>query len=159
MGFQKIILTLPVEGYTGETVEHKVTAANLKNQPELVEAGIKLGDTIKVIPQSEEPAKGEKPADKSGDALPSKDGESKPNKSTESPTPAVKPDPVLSSSDDTNTDDNSESKSNKRAAEIAEQLGVEKVFENKVTGEFFTSENLVLLSVKHDKNKVKTHNF
>lgn len=143
MGFKKIILVLPTEGYTGETVEHKVTAANLKNQPELVESGIKLGDKIKVIPQEEEPAKGEKPADQSKDAMPSKDGEINPNAPPESPAPDAK----------------SESKSNERAAEIAEKLGVEKVFENKDTGEFFTSENLALLSTKQDKNKVKTHNF
>lgn len=119
MGFKKIILVLPIEGYTGETVEHKVTATNLKNQPELVEAGIKEGETIKVMPQIEEPIKQDKTDVK----------------------------PVA------------ENKSKKRAAEIAEKLGIETVFENIVTGEFFSSDNLAFLSVSGDKNKVKTHNF
>lgn len=46
-----------------------------------------------------------------------------------------------------------------RAAEIAEKFGVEVVVENTETGEFFTSENLALLSVKGDKKKLKNHNF
>lgn len=46
-----------------------------------------------------------------------------------------------------------------RAAEIAEKFGVEVVVENPETGEFFTSENLALLSVKGDKKKLKNHNF
>lgn len=46
-----------------------------------------------------------------------------------------------------------------RAEKIAKQFNVELVVENTITGEFFTSENLALLSVKGDKAKLKNHNF
>lgn len=84
---------------------------------------------------------------KEGDKIQVMPKEENPNKAVK---PQVDTDPVTSDND---------SKSYQRAAEIAEKLGVEKVFENKDTGEFFTSENLALLSTKQDKNRVKTHNF
>jgi hypothetical protein len=48
------------------------------------------------------------------------------------------------------------SKSAAQAAELAEKLGVDTLFENP-SGEFFTSENLALLSVGQDKTKLTTH--
>lgn len=41
-------------------------------------------------------------------------------------------------------------------AKLAEKLGVDTIYENP-DGEFFTSENLALLSVGQDKKKIKTH--
>lgn len=121
MGFKKVVLVLPEEGFTGETVEHKVTATNLKNQPELAEQGIKEGDTIQVLPfETTKPSTGKAAA---------------------------------------KTEDDEAEKQAKRAAEIAEKLGVEAVYLNKDSGEFFTSENLAGLSVKGDKSKLKTFNF
>lgn len=132
MGFKKIILTLPSEGYTGETVDYKLTAANLKNQPELEEAGYKVGDTIKVLPLED----------------------SKPESNPNPPAPSNK-----DGEESTDTVDSEEDKkAYKRAAEIAEKMGVDAVFAND-KGEFFTSKNLAILSVGQDKKRVKTYNF
>lgn len=140
MGFKKIILVLPAEGYTGKTIAHIVTKTNLKNQPELVEKGIKDGDTIQIIePVVDPPIVGDSAATKTKSTA--KDKEVKVRKpASDEEIPSV-------------------GKGNaKRAKEIADAQSVDVVFENE-NGEFFTSENLVRLSVGNDKTKIITHTF
>lgn len=126
MGFKKVILQLPAEGFTGQTAKHTVTATNLKNNPELEVRGVKEGDEIDIIVQAEN---------------------NNENDSAATPGATVKVKPV------------GKGDGAKRAKEIAEKFNIELVIENTETGDFFTSENLALLSVKGDKTKLKNHNF
>lgn len=126
MGFKKIILVLPVAGFTGATVKHTVTATNLKNNPELEVRGVKVGDEIDIIPRVE-------------------DNDTDDSAATPGATKKIVP--------------SGEGNGESRAKQIAEQMNVELVIENTETGDFFTSENLALLSAGGDKTKLKNHNF
>lgn len=138
MAFQKQIIVLADEGFTGETVDHIITKANLKNRPELAEK-YKVGDSVLIEKPVAAP-----PADKNDGA--------KPKPSTKDKNEVVNPDP-------NEPGDKSSKKGNpKRAKEIADAHNVETVFENE-KGEFFTSENLANLSVGNDKTKIINHNF
>lgn len=149
MAFKKIILQLPAEGYTGETVKHTITATNLKNNPELVELGKKEGDEIDII----------KPVDETENNEPAATpGATKPIKPVGTNVKSKTAKDKEASTSDSEKVVNTPT-SEKRAAEIAKQFNVELVVENLETGEFFTSKNLAELSVKGDKSKLKNHNF
>ncbi|WP_367867892.1 hypothetical protein [Pedobacter sp. WC2423] len=139
MGFQKIILEFPAEGFAGETVKHKLTAANLKNQPEILEKGFKLGDEIDIVkPLVQKPIVGDSAA-------------------TPRTTKKVPVQEILKNIQEAK--ENITTKGNReRAKEIADAHNVDDVFENP-KGEFFTSQNLVMLSVSNDKTKIITHSF
>ncbi|MGY0034445.1 hypothetical protein [Pedobacter sp. NJ-S-72] len=142
MGFPKIILEFPAEGFAGDTVKHKLTAANLKNQPEILDKGFKLGDEIDIVkPVVQTPIVGDSAATPKVSKTPAK--ENKENK-------------VVKSGD---AEEAPVTKGNrKRAKEIADAHNVDDVFENP-DGEFFTSQNLALVSVNQVKAKIITHSF
>ena len=142
MGFKKIILVLPAEGYTGETVKHTITETNLKNNPELVELGKNVGDEIDIMPPVDEVVNKE-PA-----ATPGATKTAVTTKDTTKQKDASKAQEKAVAKGKTGEN---------RAAEIAKQFNVELVIENTETGEFFTSKNLAELSGK--KSVLKNHNF
>lgn len=136
MGFKKIILEFPAEGFTGEVVKHTLTKTNIANQPELAEKGLKEGDTIDIVKVEEKPTiVGDSEATKTKTTDPAKEKVVKVPKELSE----VKGD-------------------RKRAKEISDAHSIDVVFENH-RGEFFTTENLVRLSVDNDKTKIITHTF
>lgn len=140
MGFKKILLQFPAEGFAGETVKHTLTKTNFKNQPELSEKGLKEGDIIDIVKVEE--------------ATPL-DGDSAATKKSTTTTKATKSTAAVTKDD---TGEETGRGDRKRAKEIADAHSLDTVYENE-KGEFYTTKNLVLLSVAQDRRKVITHTF
>lgn len=139
--FKKLILELPAEGFTGETVDHIVTRTNIKNQPELAKQfDWQEGQTIKIVkPAADAPIVGESAATKTKTVSKAKEVKVNENPNEEKGLSKEKGD-------------------RKRAQQIADKHAIDVVFEND-KGEFFTTENLVRLSVDQDKSKIIVHTF
>lgn len=137
MAFKAKKIILPADDFAGETVKYKVTEAAFKANPELEAAGIQIGDEIDIVKEekTEEDKRSLTPSD--AEVNTQLQGNEK------------KQAPQI---------ENGDKKSRARAKEIADKLGVDLVLQND-KGEYFTSRNAALLSVKGDHKKLKKHNF